>query len=459
MSVFESPQFLHFRHCMVCTNRKFQDVTSGERINYSHEKWGTTVQQFYLNRLEEVRKLAPSKNKLTLFYVALAFVVVLLAWQWPVWNLIADDAAKGGYRGVLEVGAQATKQDIKAAYRRLARKWHPDHNPTCGAPCREKMLEIQEAYETLSKEEDHLVEDSTREVFTFIMATMSGNVSQMSYHSVSFICAFVPLGVYVVVALTLVIDTALSAYVYYLSGSFVLAITLGINIVRNLQNMTDPRKALSKSSDKKEYLLFVVIPLLASTVAYHFVWEPYPRWSTLLLKLVLGFIYITGFIAEYRTSFWHNQWAMEVRVASKSYGVRMIIGLLLKDMFAYFIGVPGPYRATMLAMIAGFVYQYLHFPFSLVGDDDSGLIWDDKQISNAASSTAAATQSNTTSTVSASSSCANWVSRGNRKTRYRNPLDSSDDEVEFAPGTVFTRAGPGAPLRPVYNPAGSTGAG
>ncbi|KAL7068003.1 DnaJ domain-containing protein [Cryptosporidium serpentis] len=47
----------------------------------------------------------------------------------------------------------ATPEDIKASYRRLALKWHPDRNIENKVVAEKKFREISEAYETLSNEE------------------------------------------------------------------------------------------------------------------------------------------------------------------------------------------------------------------------------------------------------------------------------------------------------------------
>ena len=59
-------------------------------------------------------------------------------------------ANKRDFYEVLEVSKTATDEEIKKAYRRLAKKWHPDANPDNKKEAEEKFKEISEAYETLS---------------------------------------------------------------------------------------------------------------------------------------------------------------------------------------------------------------------------------------------------------------------------------------------------------------------
>ena len=59
---------------------------------------------------------------------------------------------KRDYYEVLGVGKDAAENDIKLAYRRLARKYHPDVNKT-DPNAKEKFIELQEAYEVLSDPE------------------------------------------------------------------------------------------------------------------------------------------------------------------------------------------------------------------------------------------------------------------------------------------------------------------
>lgn len=53
------------------------------------------------------------------------------------------------YYQILGVPKNAAEKDIKSAYRKLARKWHPDANPNNQKAAEEKFKELQEAYEVL----------------------------------------------------------------------------------------------------------------------------------------------------------------------------------------------------------------------------------------------------------------------------------------------------------------------
>lgn len=60
--------------------------------------------------------------------------------------------ASGDLYKVLEVSKGASREEIRRAYRRLARKYHPDANPNDKA-AEERFKEIQHAYEVLSSPE------------------------------------------------------------------------------------------------------------------------------------------------------------------------------------------------------------------------------------------------------------------------------------------------------------------
>src|SRR5690242_21398590 len=60
-------------------------------------------------------------------------------------------AGRADYYKVLGVDKKASQDDIKKAYRKLARKYHPDTNKDAGAE--ERFKEISEAYDVLGDED------------------------------------------------------------------------------------------------------------------------------------------------------------------------------------------------------------------------------------------------------------------------------------------------------------------
>jgi hypothetical protein len=65
------------------------------------------------------------------------------------------------YYKILGIGKDAQKEEIKAAYRKLAMKYHPDRNPG-DTESEEKFKEINEAYEILSNDINRHVYDEYR---------------------------------------------------------------------------------------------------------------------------------------------------------------------------------------------------------------------------------------------------------------------------------------------------------
>ncbi|PRQ50602.1 putative transcription factor C2H2 family [Rosa chinensis] len=82
-------------------------------------------------------------------------------------------AASGDYYATLGVNKAATSKEIKTAYRRLARQFHPDVNKQPGAT--EKFKEISAAYEVLSDDKKRALYDQYGEAG--VKSTMSGGSS------------------------------------------------------------------------------------------------------------------------------------------------------------------------------------------------------------------------------------------------------------------------------------------
>ncbi|KAI5331235.1 hypothetical protein L3X38_021361 [Prunus dulcis] len=63
------------------------------------------------------------------------------------------------YYKLLQVDKNATDDDLKKAYRKLAMKWHPDKNPTNKKEAETKFKQISEAYEVLSDPQKRAIYD------------------------------------------------------------------------------------------------------------------------------------------------------------------------------------------------------------------------------------------------------------------------------------------------------------
>ncbi|KAK8655363.1 hypothetical protein V6N13_107943 [Hibiscus sabdariffa] len=63
------------------------------------------------------------------------------------------------YYNILKVSRDATEEDLKKSYKRLAMKWHPDKNPINKKEAEAKFKQISEAYDVLSDPQKRQIYD------------------------------------------------------------------------------------------------------------------------------------------------------------------------------------------------------------------------------------------------------------------------------------------------------------
>ncbi|GAY60192.1 hypothetical protein CUMW_200060 [Citrus unshiu] len=63
------------------------------------------------------------------------------------------------YYNILKVNKNATEDDLKKSYRKLAMKWHPDKNPNDKKEAEARFKQISEAYEVLSDPQKRAIYD------------------------------------------------------------------------------------------------------------------------------------------------------------------------------------------------------------------------------------------------------------------------------------------------------------
>jgi len=77
------------------------------------------------------------------------------------------------YYQILNISQDASAEDIKKAFRRLALQYHPDRNPEDVRESGEKFKEINEAYEVLSDEHRRLQYDRLTSLSSYPRRTMA----------------------------------------------------------------------------------------------------------------------------------------------------------------------------------------------------------------------------------------------------------------------------------------------
>ncbi|KAJ8760936.1 hypothetical protein K2173_021974 [Erythroxylum novogranatense] len=86
------------------------------------------------------------------------------------------------YYNLLKVNRNATEEDLKKAYKRLAMKWHPDKNPVNKKEAEAKFKQISQAYDVLSDTQKRHIYDAYGEegLSTYEFSSPTANPSPNS---------------------------------------------------------------------------------------------------------------------------------------------------------------------------------------------------------------------------------------------------------------------------------------
>ncbi|KAG5468498.1 hypothetical protein CUR178_01330 [Leishmania enriettii] len=118
-------------------------------------EWLDCCLREYLERKRHFESRFRNRAQLMVRILALLVPFLAVLWSiWPMWRVLIDVETDAYYK-TLEVSSTATPIEITRAYRAMMKRWHPDHNPSCGSFCREKTERIKEAYDVLLSRSDH----------------------------------------------------------------------------------------------------------------------------------------------------------------------------------------------------------------------------------------------------------------------------------------------------------------
>ncbi|CDR94031.1 DnaJ domain containing protein, putative [Babesia bigemina] len=81
---------------------------------------------------------------------------------------------------VMGIPRSASDAEIKAVYRQLNHKWHPDKNPDC-ADCKEKFMKLKEAYKILSNPQLKKLYDSTNGRTVDVISSSTTELTRENY--------------------------------------------------------------------------------------------------------------------------------------------------------------------------------------------------------------------------------------------------------------------------------------
>eukprot|EP01012_Entosiphon_sulcatum_P020396 TRINITY_DN25356_c0_g1_i1.p1 TRINITY_DN25356_c0_g1~~TRINITY_DN25356_c0_g1_i1.p1 ORF type:complete len:537 (-),score=102.02 TRINITY_DN25356_c0_g1_i1:137-1726(-) len=279
--------------------------------------------------------------------------ILAFLWFWPVWDMLIG-SEEANYWTILGVQRGADRGVIKRAYRDMAKKWHPDHNPGCGEACRDQMRNLQEAYRTLIDDPDAAKakanDSEDRGFHAQLLHFFLGHLFEMGFHFAEFVVCLIPafpLAKWMAARAVLVVIAGVVLYLYLSSVGVPLS-WLGILICgyrfRKMATWELPVRAVGQQLNA---LVYVIIPALIGYLLY---WRYAVRGAfsyTFYLYATAGVIYLSAFIVRFP--------AINVFITLRErmvpfFTLRDCIWLVFQlsciDMLSYVMKIPPPFRVA-----------------------------------------------------------------------------------------------------------------
>ena len=351
---------------------KEEQVRTGNRN--TRDKWMQCCRLEFGKRRRKFLARFPSKSYFVMWYFVplLLLVSAFLVYQWPLWDGLIDIDTDEHCK-TLGITSDATPSEIKKAYRQLVKQWHPDLNPDCGLTCRNMMMKIQAAHDTLLARGDRANElaQKYKEALQQLRSLLFFRAYQMAFHSSEFLnmlvlskdgfAAWLPfLSPYkstfrsVSALTTIAIFTLME--IFFVSGFNLIIILQVFYFAVNAVRSSSQREEMEKVSKRCNFdivrdLFFFMVPAVGAHVGHFFFIEKYPQFDQFSCQLVLGVLYLSSHLARFAPNlfdnFAFNKCSISLEHVSKPdlkfsrmEFLKTEFGVLVDDLFAFSSHVP-----------------------------------------------------------------------------------------------------------------------
>jgi DnaJ-domain-containing protein 1 len=384
----------------------------------TREKWMNCCRLEFGKRRRKFHARFPSMKHFVMWYFIpiLLLVAGLLYLRWPVWDILIDIDTDEHCK-TLGITSEATPSEIKKAYRQLVKQWHPDLNPDCGSACRNMMMKIQAAHDTLLEKGDRSndLAKQYKEALLQLRSLLFFRSYQMAFHSSEFVnmllltkdgfAAWLPFlasrkaSVRMFTALTTIFIFAAMEIIYVSGFNVVIILQIFYFTVNALRSSSD-RVEMEKISKRCNFdilrdLGFFVLPCIIVHVAHFLFFAKYPQLDQFVPQMVVGVLFLMSHLARFAPNLFDNFAFRKCSISlehvtkpdlkfSRSEFIKTEIGVLFDDLFAFSSHVPLMFRLAALLVHAAYLVQMRFLPWDApaIGKLQSRFMKQDDEDSN-----------------------------------------------------------------------------